>query len=60
MAAKQVHDKALNAASAVKSLVEHMATDKSLVDVSKSVTIIGQAFQQAESFAKILQVQKLQ
>lgn len=49
----------LNSALAVKSLVEHMATDKSLVNISKSVTIIGQAFQQAESFVKVLQVQKM-
>lgn len=36
-----------------------MATDKTLAKSTKSLTIIGQAFQHAEPFAKVLQVRWL-
>lgn len=50
---------AVPAALAVKSLVEHMATDKTLANINKSLTIVGHAFQSAGVFAKVLQVMML-
>ena len=44
------------AALAAQTLVKFMATDKALSSCSKSVTIIGQAFEHVTAFADVLKV----
>jgi len=44
------------AALAAQTLVNFLATDKALSSCSKSVTIIGQAFEHVTAFADVLKV----